>query len=274
MSNPSRRRERTLFAATGGTGGYFAGITGVGGGAIMIPFLTGPLGMPQHRAHGTSLAVIVFAALAGLVVYGWTADINWTLTGILLLGSVVGAYVGARGVQALPAMRLRQVFGLFLLVIAVRMLLVQEPEPWFAVSGIAELGTGAIIGLAGGLAAGALGVGGGAIFVPGLVLALGAGQHEAQGVSLAVIVLTASVGAMTHYRHGTLDLRAAAWIAPISVPTGFLGALTAAALGGFALQRIFAGVILAVSIQMLVSATMRIRTERSQRRTDREVAHD
>lgn len=229
----------------------------------MVPLLTSVIGMPQHRAHGTSLAVIVFSAIAGVAVYAASTDIDWTLTGILLLGSAIGAYVGARAVQRLPGLRLRQVFGLFLVVTALRLLLVQDAEPWIDSTGVAELGVGALIGLIGGVVAGALGVGGGAIFVPGMVVVMGAGQHEAQGVSLAVIVVTATVGAFTHYRHGTVDVGAVAWIVPASIPMGALGALAAAAMGTFALQRIFAAVILAVGIQMFTTATRRIRGARN-----------
>lgn len=227
----------------------------------MIPLLTGPLRMPQHRAHGTSLAVIVFAAMASLAVYARTADIDWTLTGILLAGSLGGAYLGARGVQQIAADRLRQLFGVFLLLMAARLLLMGNAAGWIEASGLLELALGASIGLLGGISAGALGVGGGAIFVPGLVMVLGTSQHEAQGVSLAVIVLTASAGAWTHYRHGTLDVAAARWIIPASLPAGVLGAITAALLGDIALQRIFAAVILAVGAHMVVSATRRIRHE-------------
>lgn len=254
-----KARGRATFAGTGLAGGLFAGLTGVGGGAIMVPLMTGVLRMRQHAAHGTSLLVIGFAAMAGAATYAFAGDVAWRLVAALLAGSLVGAYAGARLVQSLPAMRLRQLFGLFLLVIGIRMLTVGAGNPIFDPSGVAELVGGASIGLAGGLAAGALGVGGGAIFVPGAVLLLGAGQHEAQGASLAVIVLTALVGAATHYRHGALDVEAAKWIVPTAVPAGILGALAAGALGAGSLQRIFSVVVLGVAVQMLVTATIALR---------------
>ena len=55
---------------------------------------------------------------------------------------------------------------------------------------------------------------------PGLVLLVGTGQHEAQGISLDVIVVTAAVAAVTHHRHGSMDLPAARWIIPTAVPAG------------------------------------------------------
>jgi uncharacterized protein len=255
------KRRGSLLAGTGAAGGFFSGITGVGGGAIMVPLLTGILGMPQHRAHGTSLVVIAFAAVAGVAVYAWSTSIDPVLTAMLLVGSMGGAYIGARGASRIPAMRLRQVFGIFLLLTAARLLAFDDPELPMTMPGWAVPLFGALVGLVGGIAAGALGIGGGAIFVPGMVILLGAGQHEAQGVSLAVIVLTASVGALTHYRHGTVDVRAAGWIVPASLPAGAAGALVAAFLDAATLQRIFAAVILAVGVQMVMTATLRIRRE-------------
>lgn len=253
------RASPPSMAATGGIGGLFSGLTGVGGGALMVPLMTGVLGMRQHTAHGTSLVVIVFAALAGSATYFVNGGADWALVATLLAGSAIGAYAGARLVQLLPALRLRQVFGVFLLAVGARLLLFHDADPLLSASGATEHALGAAIGLAGGLSAGALGVGGGAIFVPGLVILLGVGQHDAQAASLNVIVVTAMVGGFTHYRHGTADLKAAAWITPAAVPAGIAGAMIADRLDGAMLQRIFALVLVGVGTQMLVTATRVLR---------------
>jgi uncharacterized membrane protein YfcA len=258
-------RSTLTLAFTGIAGGFFSGLTGVGGGALMVPLLTGVVRMRQHAAHGTSLAVIVFAAAAGAATYTFQEGIDWLLVLALLAGSVAGAYVGARGVQRLPALRLRQVFGAFLLAVGLRLVLVSDVGAAVDASGLLRDALAAGIGLAGGLAAGALGVGGGAIFVPGLVLLVGVGQHEAQGISLDVIVVTAAVAAITHHRHGSMDLRAARWIVPTAVPAGILGAVAAAALDGAVLQRLFAVVVLAVGAQLLLTATLALRRSRQHR---------
>lgn len=250
------------MTATGLAGGFFSGLTGVGGGAIMVPLLTGVLRMRQHTAHGTSLVIIVFAAGASALTYIAQGSMDWPLVAILLPGSLAGVYSGARLVQHLPAMRLRQIFGLFVLVVGIRLLAFESINPLVSVSGASEALAGALIGLAGGLLSGSLGVGGGAIFVPSLVIVLGTGQHEAQGASLAVIVATAMLGAWTHHRHGSLDLKAARWIAPAAVPAGIAGAFVAARMSGIALERTFAIVAVGIGIQMLVSASRNLRGER------------
>ncbi|KAA0236631.1 sulfite exporter TauE/SafE family protein [bacterium] len=253
------RASPASLAATGGVGGLFSGLTGVGGGAVMVPLMTGVLKMSQHTAHGTSLLVIIFAALAGALTYLVNGSAEWALVATLLAGSAIGAYAGARLVQLLPALRLRQLFGVFLLALGARLLVFHDTSAMLSTSGLAEHALGAAIGLAGGLSSGALGVGGGAIFVPGLVILLGTGQHEAQAASLNVIVVTAMVGAFTHYRHGTADPGSAAWIIPAAVPAGVGGAMLADQLDAGVLQRIFALVLVGVGTQMLVSATRALR---------------
>jgi hypothetical protein len=123
----------------------------------------------------------------------------------------------------------------------------------------------------GGLVSGALGVGGGAIFVPALVLLLGTDQHEAQGVSLCVIVAAAITGSLTHARHGSVDGRAARAIVPLAVPAGIAGALVASWLNGDVLQLIFAVVLVGVGIQMFFTATRGLRRAQAATRLPEQV---
>jgi uncharacterized membrane protein YfcA len=237
---------------TGLAGGGFAGLTGVGGGALMIPLMTGILKMRQHTAHGTSLVIIVPAAAAAAAIYALGDGIDWRLVAALLGGSLAGAYAGARLVRHIPALHLRRIFALFLVAVAARLLAWHDVDPILDAGGAWEALAGAGVGLVGGITAGALGVGGGAIFVPGLVIVLGIGQHEAQGASLGAIVFTAMVGAFAHARQGTVDMTAARRIVPFAIPAGVLGGLVAGGLEGAVLQRLFAFVILVVGVQMLI----------------------
>ncbi|HZU20098.1 MAG TPA: TSUP family transporter [Gaiellaceae bacterium] len=113
-----------LYAALVGFGvltGVAAGLLGVGGGTLMVPFLTLAVGMSQHAAEATSLLVILPTALVG----------TWSLrrrgigdVGLALRFGVVGA-VGAVGgalvALALPASTLRVVFGAFVAVVGVKL---------------------------------------------------------------------------------------------------------------------------------------------------------
>lgn len=109
------------------------------------------------------------------------------------------------------------------------------------------------VGLAGGALAGILGVGGGAIFIPALVLLLDTDQIVAQGVSLCVIVITAAVAGARHVRNGTVDFAVARWIVGPSIGLSIAGAFLAHRLDDEILRRIFAGVVLAVALRVLLS---------------------
>ena len=122
-----------------------------------------------------------------------------------------------------------------------------------------------LIGFAGGFAGGMLGIGGGAIYVPAMVLILDEPQHIAQGVSLAAIVPTAIVGGLTHLRRGNVDVPAAMWVTPAAVVAGFAAALLADTLDATVLRRIFAVVALYFAVRMVVGALGRQESPRKER---------
>ena len=108
-----------------------------------------------------------------------------------------------------------------------------------------------VIGLVGGLAAGLLGIGGGAVFVPGLVILIGTEQIVAQGVSLTVIIVTAAVAAFRHRHNRTINYHVASWTVVPAVALAVAGALVANEIDGDILRRIFGGMLLVVSARMV-----------------------
>ncbi len=110
------------------------------------------------------------------------------------------------------------------------------------------------IGLAGGVIAGLLGVGGGVLFVPGLVLLLGLGQHEAEATSLLAIVPVALVGTYTQDRYGNVVRRDALLLGLLSLAGAAGGVALANALSGTALRDAFAALIVIVAAQLVRGA--------------------
>jgi uncharacterized protein len=108
------------------------------------------------------------------------------------------------------------------------------------------------IGVAAGFLAGLLGVGGGILLVPAMVLLLGFDQHVAQGTSLVVIVPAALIGTWTHYRRGTIRPRDAMLVAAGGVVGAVIGSLSALSIDDEILRRLFALVLLATAIRMLM----------------------
>lgn len=108
------------------------------------------------------------------------------------------------------------------------------------------------IGVTAGVLAGLLGIGGGLLMVPAMVLLLAFDQHLAQGTSLLVIIPAAAAGSFTHHRHGRLALRDAAALGLGGVAGALLGSVTALSLDDQLLQRLFAILILFMAARMLL----------------------
>jgi len=118
---PHLRSQSSRTTLIGIAGGFFSGLTGVGGGAIMVPLLVRFGRLPQHVAHGTSLAIVIFVGTAGLIGYWLNDNVDWSLALWLSLGSALGAYFGAVTMSRLAPRSLQFVFGVFLLSAAIRM---------------------------------------------------------------------------------------------------------------------------------------------------------
>ena len=108
------------------------------------------------------------------------------------------------------------------------------------------------IGLAAGFAAGLLGVGGGIVMVPAMVLVLGFDQHVAQGTSLVVIIPAALAGTMTHYRNGRVSLRDAALLAAGGIGGAVVGSISALSVDDTLLRRLFGAFLLVVAAQLVL----------------------
>jgi uncharacterized membrane protein YfcA len=112
------------------------------------------------------------------------------------------------------------------------------------------------IGIAGGIIAGLLGVGGGVLFVPGLVLFMKLGQHQAEATSLLAIVPVAIVGTIRQDRYGNVRRDDALLAGALSLAGAIAGVALANTLSGQALRVAFAILILVVAAQ-LVRSTLR-----------------
>lgn len=110
------------------------------------------------------------------------------------------------------------------------------------------------IGLIGGFAGGLLGIGGGAVYVPAMVILLDEDQHLAQGASLAAIIATGVVAGVTHWRRGNVDAASVLWVAPAAVVAGFGAAFLADRLDADVLRRIFGVVVVYFALNMILRA--------------------
>lgn len=101
--------------------GVASGLLGIGGAIIMVPCMVYFLGIPQHNAHATSLAVIIPGAVFGSLVYGSYGQLDLKLAALFALGGMVGAYIGSSLMTKVKPVVLRRIFAVFALLLALRM---------------------------------------------------------------------------------------------------------------------------------------------------------
>jgi uncharacterized membrane protein YfcA len=113
-----------LIAVAIGIGtGVVSGMLGVGGGILMVPGMVLFLGMTQHTAEGTSLLVIIPTALVGAYTHFRKGYVLLLAAAILGAGGIAGAFIGSRIALSVPAHTLRVIFGVYLVLLGVRMVI-------------------------------------------------------------------------------------------------------------------------------------------------------
>jgi uncharacterized membrane protein YfcA len=117
----------------------------------------------------------------------------------------------------------------------------------------------AAIGAVAGLLSGLFGIGGGVVIVPALIYFAGFDQHKATGTSLAVLLPPVGIGAaLEYYRHGGVDIRAAAIVAVSLFAAGWLSAIFANRLSGSYLRLAFGVFVIGLGVSLTYDAMQRI----------------
>lgn len=192
------------------------GLLGIGGGVLIVPALVFFLAFDQHRAHGTSLAIVMMLSLVGVVTYFAHHNVDLVFSAGIAIGGMVGAVIGGCIVQHIKSRALRRMFCVFLVATAAKMIyegcanhaMKTDPVTLSAATSMLAVGTGVLTGLLSAI----LGVGGGIVMVPTLTLLLGFGQTVAQGTSLAAMLPIAITGMLKHRKLGNVDRGVALWV--------------------------------------------------------------
>jgi uncharacterized membrane protein YfcA len=246
-------RRIPIAIVIGVLSGFVAGLFGVGGGILIVPALVLVLGVEQRLAHGTSLAAIVPIAVGGVFGYVWSGSVDWAAVMILAGGAALGAVAGTHALHRLPQRVLRAVFSFYLLATAVSLFLnvgstaAQEQLTLLTVSGLV------LIGLAAGTIAGLLGVGGGLVMVPAMILLLSMPVTLAKGTSLAVTVPTAVVGTLRNLTSRNVDLILAAVVGLTGMAASYGGARLSVTLDPRLSKVLFACLLVAVAATLLLT---------------------
>jgi uncharacterized membrane protein YfcA len=246
--------------------GFLAGLLGIGGGMLMVPFLTIILSgrgvapdLAVKMAIATSMATIIFTSVSSVRAHHKRGAVRWDIVRRLAPGIVMGSLVGSLGVFALlKGSFLAIFFGLFVSFSATQMFLDRKPKPTRQMPGTAgQLAAGGLIGFLSGL----VGAGGGFISVPfmtwcNVAIHNAVATSAALGFPIAVANVVGYVGSglrvadLPAGSFGYIWLPALAVIALASVFTAPLGARAAHSLPVRPLKRVFASILYLLAAYM------------------------
>ncbi len=255
------------LASLGLVAGFLAGLLGIGGGMLMVPFLTYML---SHRgvdanlavkmAIATSMATIIFTSLSSVRAHHKKGAVRWDLVKGLAPGIVLGSMLGSLGIFALiKGTSLALFFALFVGFSATQMFLDKKPSASRQMPGFAgQLSAGGFIGMLSGL----VGAGGGFISVPfmtwcNVAIHQAVATSAALGLPIAVanvfgyIIAGLKLDQLPPYSFGYLWLPALGVIASCSVFMAPVGASVAHKLPVKKLKRVFASLLFSLAFYML-----------------------
>jgi uncharacterized membrane protein YfcA len=262
--------EPTLIAELGALGlltGFLAGLLGIGGGMVMVPFLTLMLGnqgvspdLAVKMAIATSMATIIFTSISSVRAHHKKQAVRWDLVKGLAPGIVMGSFLASMGAfAALKGSYLALFFALFVGFSATQMFLDKKPAPNRQVPGTPGLlGAGGVIGFLSGM----VGAGGGFVSVPFMTWC-NVAIHNAVATSAALgfpialanvigyVVAGQSVPNLPEHSFGYLWLPGLVVIASCSVFMAPVGATAAHKLPVKQLKRSFASVLYVLAAYML-----------------------
>ncbi|MFJ7417541.1 sulfite exporter TauE/SafE family protein [Streptomyces uncialis] len=242
--------ELILALAAGGVVGLALGALGGGGGVLAVPALIYLLGFTPVEATTASLLIVTVTSLTALYAHARAGAVRWRSGALFAAAGVLPAAAAASLADRLPGALLTAAFAGVAGLAALRMLRPDTPEP-ATVRPLKAAGTGAGLGALTGL----LGVGGGFLAVPALVGVLAFELRAAVATGLLVVSVNSVVSLAVRGGSGTgVDWAVVAPFTAAAVLAAWDGRRLAAKMPDAMLRRVFAGVLLAVAVLMVVDA--------------------
>jgi uncharacterized protein len=236
------------------------GLLGIGGGAVIVPMLVFMAGFRQKEAQAASLWFVAPVALFSGFLYVDKGAIDIPVSELvayvasMVVAAFCGAAVGVRFVKQIRQNKLKQVFAVFIILLSVIVFFKAryKMDPIFGSMQTRFLVT-TWTGFAAGFLGSLLGIGGGVLVVPALVLIGGFSQKTAQGISLWYVVPTGFFSAMLYHYHAKIRIEAAQVAGMIA--TGLIGAYIGVVVLGRSsntvLQIVFAAALAGMGIIIL-----------------------
>lgn len=258
-----------ILLLMGAGGGFAAGLLGIGGGMVLVPFITMilsakhfPPELVVHMAIATSLATILFTSLSSVRAHHQHGAVKWSIVRLLVPGILLGSWLGPWIGKQMNASVLALSFAVFVAFSATQMLLGKKPAGSRQLPGTPGMfAAGGVIGTLAGL----VGAGGGFVSVP-FMSWCNVKIHNAVATSAALGFPIALAGTLSNiyfgmhtpglpaYSLGFIYLPALLVIALASVAMAPVGARTAHKLPVAALKKVFALILYCLAAYMLWKA--------------------
>ncbi len=257
-----------VLLITGAGVGFASGLLGVGGCFIMVPvqfWALTSIGVDStiaiRIAFGTNLAVVLPTALSGAIGHSRKKAVQWKAGIVLGLSGLAGAFLGGFFAAHISGNILKIGFGSAILAGAIRMLTAKPPkvdkEP------IDNVVNFILWGFPLGILSGIIGIGGGVLMIPVMVLALGFNMHKAVGTSTALMIFTSIGGILSYiinglkvsplppYSLGYVNFLQWALLAGLSIPMALVGVKAAHKLPAKQLKYLFIIVMIYMGLKMI-----------------------
>lgn len=103
--------------------GFLGGMVGIGGGVLIVPALVLIMGLSQHHAQGTSLAMMLFpVGLFAVINYYKKGYVDFKYAGLLAIGFVLGSYLGSKFSLGLNEVIVKRIFAVVMIILAIKLL--------------------------------------------------------------------------------------------------------------------------------------------------------
>ncbi|RMG57544.1 MAG: sulfite exporter TauE/SafE family protein [Gammaproteobacteria bacterium] len=240
---PVRALVIGLVAGLGG------GLFSLGGGTLTIPLMMGWLGLGPFAARGTALAAALLPTLLSAWLYAQAGRVDWIVVALVAIPAMlVTPWVAAR-TERFDGDRLKRWFGLVVIFGAAMLILREE------LLGSRVIADGwrwlylPLVGVIEGLVAGGVGISGGPVLAPLLVLGLGMPQQLAQGCALAARIPAVTTGLAENLRHRHVRFGLLPGLVGGGLLGAWLGSRLALALPELHLRMLFAAVLAVIGLR-------------------------
>jgi uncharacterized membrane protein YfcA len=244
--------------------GLSLSLIGGGGSILAVPILKYVMGVPVSNAIAMSLFIVGTVSAIGAVPHWWQGNISWRTVALFTPVAMIGAYLGAR-LAGLPTVTpTLQLVTFALVMVAASVMMIRQsgaPPIWSQADDASQVSQSVwmskwliilLAGLGVGVLTGFVGVGGGFLIIPALVLLAGLPMKQAVGTSLVIIFLNSVTGFWGYLSHVTLDWPLMISFSAVAAIGTLIGAYLNRLIDSQHLQKGFGYFVLVVAVFILV----------------------